>query len=336
MENKLSPLTITGIYFIPLAIFTMAVYFSLNGFFTGHPELLVAMTLDLMVTAPLVYFLMIRKTGIPNFTAFTVFLIGTIIVSFVLPKDEVQAVTFVGDYFLPLIELGVLSLVLYTAYRMRKNFKSEKGEGDDAFGVIRKATIKSLGDHLPARLLTYEIAFIYYGLINWKKNIPKENEFTYHNKSGIMTIIGALIFIILIETFAIHFLLEQWSVIAAWILTVASIYAMFQMFAHAKATSRRFINMDEKKLNLKYGLFGDVSIPFSDIESVELTRKEPKDKEGVVKLALLEPLENHNTILHLKKEVTISGAYGTKKKGTKIMLFIDDKEQFETAVNERL
>ncbi len=326
MEKKMNLKFSTLIFVVPLAVFSLAFFLVFGNCLSGNPDLVMAMALDLMITAPLLYFLLIRKTSIPNFTAVSIFIIGTLIVSFVLPKESVPELNYIENILLPLMEISVFSYLIFRGYKMRKEFLVEKG--NDALSIIKKVTEKSLGVNIYSKLFTTEIAFTYYGLLNWKKVIPKENEFTYHIKSGLSTIFGVLIFVLLIESVAMHFLLAQWNEIVAWILTIGSIYAIFQITAHVKACSRRLISVGENKLKLKYGLFGDVDIDYDNINKIELSRQTPKEKDGLIKLALVDGLEVHNIILYLNENITISGAYGMKKRGSVLLIHVDDKERF--------
>ncbi len=321
------------IFSIPLLIFSLAIFLSLGGYLSDNPELVVALVVDLMVTAPFLYFLLIRKKNIPRVSVFSVFLIGTIIVSFVLPHNIVPELSYVKDIILPLLEIGVFSMVAYKAYQIKNKFDSNN---EDAWGAIHLAVKETIGDNLPAKLLASEIGFLYYGLWHWKKVEVKENEFTYHQKNGLPTVLGALVLILLVEAFAVHILLAQWSVTAAWILTIASLYATFQIVAHIKSCTKRYVDLGEGGIKIKYGLFGDGGINFENIQNIELYKKEPKNKKDIIKLALVEMLETHNIKIDLKNEITLTGAYGLKKKGTTILMHIDEKEKFVEKINEVL
>lgn len=328
MERTLSYKRIALVYSIPLAIFSMTFFLVFGGYLNNNPELVIPLAIDLLITAPVLYFLAIRKTTIPNFTAISVLVIGTLITSYILPKENFPELNVVGNIILPLLEIGIVSTLIYGIYTKRKEIISNKNAENDYLSLIRESAEKTFGKTRYASFFASEIAFIYYGFFNWKKVIPKENEFTYHIKSGVGGVLGTLGAVLVIEAFAMHLLIEQWSEIAAWILTFGSVYAIIQITAHIKACSRRLITVEKDILKLKYGLFGDVNIPFGNIESIELTRKIPKESKAVVKQALVDLLEPHNVILYLKEPVLIEGAYGMKKEGKILLLHIDDKERF--------
>ena len=335
MDNILSYKRIAFIYSIPLIIFSLSFYMVLGGFLSENPKLVIALTLDLMITAPLLYFFAIRKTKIPNFTAVSVFVLGTLIVSFLLPTDAFPALEYIGSVFLPLLEIGIVSTLIFVAYKKRKEILAEENK-DDYFLLFKKSAEKSFGKTRLALFFASEIAFVYYSFFLWKKHIPKEHEFTYHQKSGGAEILGTIGAILVIEAAAMHLFIEQWSVVAAWILTFGSLYAIMQIMAHIKACSRRLIAIKENHIAFKYGLFGDVDIEYSNIKSIEATRKTPKEKDGVMSLLLVEGLETHSMMISLHEPVNIVGAYGLKKTGHTMLFNVDDKEGFINVVEKHL
>jgi hypothetical protein len=335
MDNILSYKRIAFIYSIPLIIFSISFYMVLGGFLSENPKLVIALTLDLMITAPLLYFFAIRKTKIPNFTAVSVFVAGTVIVSLVLPTDTFPVLEYIGSVFLPLLEVGIASTLIFVAYKKRKEILAEENK-DDYFLLFKKSAEKSFGETRLAYFFASEIAFVYYSFFLWKKHSVKANEFTYHKKSGSGEILGTIGAMFIIEAAAMHLFIEQWSVIAAWILTFGSLYAVMQIIAHIKACSRRLIAIKENHIAFKYGLFGDVNIEYSNIKNIEATRQTPKEKDGVMALLLAQGLETHSMMISLHKSVNIVGAYGLKKTGHTMLFNVDDKEGFIKTVEERL
>lgn len=336
MEKKLTLPHKILIYGVPLLVISSTLYLALGGYLQQHPNLVMPLTLDLMITVPIIYFLAIRKTDIPKFSIISIFVIGTVISTKALPHEAFPALDIIEMIVLPIVELGVISFLLYFFIKKRNEFVRKKQDSDDFLTILNEVVKESLGTSKVGVLLATELAFMYYGFFVWKKITPKENEYTYHIKSGLGITLGTIGAVLVIEAFAMHFLIELWSVVAAWILTIGSIYAIIQIMAHIKSCSRRFVRIGEQHLNLKYGLFGDVDIDWNNIISAEAFRKTPRDMDGFAKLALVDGLESHNIKLELKEPITIKGAYGIKKEGKSILLFIDKRDEFLTALNARL
>ena len=234
-----------------------------------------------------------------------------------------------------MVELSAMAAVvyysIYTAKQLKKKGKAEK----DTYSIIKQSAADILGKGRIAEILATELGMVYYAFFAWKKPQKTQNQFSIHKESGIIATMGALIFLILVETVVLHLLLMQWNAIVAWGIFGLSCYTGLQLFGHTKALTKRYITLTNQALHLKYGLFGDAIIDFANIAKIEMSSKElPEDLQGVEKMALVDGLESHNIILHLKKPATITKVYGIKKKGTIILLYVDDKGEFEKALKK--
>lgn len=73
---------------IPLALFGTLILLMKSSFLNGNDTLNFAITADLLLTVPVVYFLLIRKSEIPNTTAVPVMIIGLLVGSFFIPQES--------------------------------------------------------------------------------------------------------------------------------------------------------------------------------------------------------------------------------------------------------
>lgn len=72
---------------IPLLLISTLFLVINSSFFIEYPkELSIGITLDLLITIPFVYFLIIRKKEIPKITVITLFVIGIVIASIMIPE----------------------------------------------------------------------------------------------------------------------------------------------------------------------------------------------------------------------------------------------------------
>ena len=110
-----------------------------------------------------------------------------------------------------------------------KQFKHQKNESTDFFSAVKTACSEILPDKLITPFAT-EISVFYYGFINWRRRKLKPNEFSYHKESSTQIILITFIFLIAIETFALHLALVNWQPIFAWVLTGLSTYTGLQVF----------------------------------------------------------------------------------------------------------
>lgn len=320
---------------IPLMLLGTLILLMKSSFLDGNDRLSLAITLDLLLIIPLVYFLLIRKSKIPNTTVIPVMIMGLLTGSYFLPQESQSYLTFFTTWALPVIEISILTFVVVKVRRAIKTYKTLKGSTPDFFNALKSTCYEILPKKLVLPFAT-EIAVFYYGFISWKTRTPQVNEFTYHKNSGTPTLFYAFIFIIAIETFVIHFLLTQWSMVAAWVLTSLSTYTALQVFGFAKSLAQRPISIQHDKLTLKYGILNEVEIPFSAIDKIELSSKTLEKNEFTQTLSPLGELESHNVVIHLNEENELLGLYGIKKKFKVLGLHIDQAQEFKESIEKAL
>ena len=232
------------IFGVPFFIIGLMVFISNSSIFISNPNSLsIGITFDLLLITPLVYFLLIRKTNIPKTTIVPFLIVGIVICSFILPTKNQYYLNLFKVWVLPIVELSVLSFVIFNVRKGIKKYKQNKIESFDFFTTLKSTCYEILPKGLVVPVVT-EIAVFYYGFINWRKRKLRENEFTYHKNSGTITLLIALIFIIAIETVTIHFLLAKWNTTVAWILTCLSIYTSFQIIGFVKSMIKRPISIE--------------------------------------------------------------------------------------------
>ncbi len=297
----------------------------------NHPEMAIAVTIDLLFTLPLAYLYFIRKTKISRLTALEVFVFGVFFASMILPADNQNFLETVKLFALPILELSVLAYVGLIFYKSRKTYQSSNRKSVDVLERLRETLTKEFKSPLVANVLTFEVAVFYYAFIGWKTKCD-ENIFSYHKKSGIVALLSVVIFIVAVETFVVHILIALWIETIAWALTILSVYFLFQLFAHLKAVFQRPIEISNGKIFLRYGIFGDAVIDLKNIEKIENTTAPFEKEKGTRKLALLGELEQHNLKIVLKDEAILNGFYGIKMKVKTFYLFVDEIENFKSAV----
>jgi len=304
--------------------------------FANRPDLLAfASTVDMALIIPGIYFLFIRKTKIPKLTLIPVFVLSLVAANFIIPEENQQALGYL-QMALPLIELVVLSLVVwnirktFNAYKKQK--KSVRRQG--FVETVHEAASNAYGEGVLANALATEISMFHYAIIGWnpQKEAPKGLQFTYHKDNGYLAFFAVALFAVVVETAVLHLLLMQWSLVAAWILTGLSIYSLFFVFGDFNATRKRPIYLDEAVLKVRVGFRWRMDLPYDMIEAIEL-RTPDKEKEEFANFILAgEP----NVVIRLKEEMTAQGLYGIKKKMTLLALAIDDKNTFKTELESRI
>ncbi len=290
-------------------------------------DLSVYITIDFLFTIPLIYFFFIRNKEVPKITILTVFVICTIIASLLIPIEDQELLSWVKGFVIPFIELGVFSFVIYKASLIFKAFKTSKANLD--FYDAIQIAVKDILPEKIAHFFATELTVFYYVFFDWKKHKSRKNTFTYNKEGSYNGVILGIILVILIETFVLHVLVSKWSISLAWVLTVLSVYTLFQLIALFKSISKRPIvyNEEKKEVLLRFGFAGKAVIKTGNIERVALTSKDIEDN-SIQYLSFLGKLSGHNTIIYFKELVEYESVYGIKKQTKALALMLDDKQCF--------
>lgn len=324
------------IFGIPILIIGLMITLAKSSIFTTNPDTLsIGITFDLLLTVPIIYFLSIRKTSIPKTTVLPFLIIGIIVCSSILPTENQYYLNLFKTWVLPILELMILSFVIFNVRKALKKYRKKKTESIDFFTTLKSTCYEILPKGFVIPVVT-EIAVFYYGFIHWKKRKLKDNEFTYHKDSGTVPLLIAIIFIVAIETITFHILLAKWNVTVAWILTFLSIYSGIQIFGFLKSMFNRPIAIENDKLFLRYGIMNETTIDLANIDSIEITSKDIELNKETRKLSFLGELESHNTVIRLKEENTLIGLYGIKRKYKNLALHIDKKNEFKNQISNNL
>lgn len=324
------------IFGIPTLIIGMMIALAKSSIFITNPNSLsIGITFDLLLTVPLVYFLLIRKTRIPKTTVVPFLIIGIVVCSLILPLKNQYYLNLFKTWGLPIVELSIVSYIIYNVSKAIKRYRINKSDEIDFFTTLKNTCYEILPKRVVIPLVT-EIAVFYYGFIYWKKRKLKDNEFSYHKDSGTVTLLLAIIFIVAIETITFHILLAKWNTTIAWILTFLSIYSGIQIFGFVKSMFKRPIAIENDKLFLRYGIMNETTIDLADIDSIEISSKDIELNNETRKLSFLGELESHNVVIKLKKENTLIGLYGIKRTYKNLALHVDNKIEFKNRINNAL
>mgnify|MGYP000040927686 CR=1 FL=1 len=317
----------------PLIVLLALVFLLLKPvvFSGSESAMYMAITVDLLLTLPVVYFFTIRKTSIPNISVVPVFIVGLVLGSLLIPLDYQGGINLAQTWVLPVVELTVISLVSYKVIALRKQFKRTDG-GLDFMDRLRMAVT----DTVPIQLvgaLTTEVSMFYYALISWKKPILNSKEYSYHRNNASIAMLYALLLAILVETIAIHFILIQWSNALAWVFSALSVYTGLQVFALIKSIPRRPITLNGNQLVIRNGLLGDCRVELNNIAQMEVFRNDlPEAYDKMKKLSLFE----QNLVFHFKDEITIVGLYGIRRKVKALAFYADEPEDLIGAINSQI
>jgi len=321
---------------IPVLLFAILIVFIKSPYFQADTNILtLGISLDLLLTIPIIYFLLIRKSTIPKTTIVPMMILGLVIGIFVLPETNQQYLNFFKTWFLPIIEISVATFIIIKVRKAILFHKAQQNTSLDFFTTLKKTCAEILPKPVVVPFAT-EISVFYYGFIYWKRRKLAKNEFSYHKESGSVALFFVLIMLIAIEITPIHHLLAKWNVIAAWVLTLLSIYSGIQIFGYTKSLMKRPIEVTQDSLLLRYGIMHEAEIPLSEIKEIKLFKKSFTKEDNITRFALLGELESHNIIIETHNEQTLHGLFGIKKPFTKLALHVDKDGDFKTYVDTML
>lgn len=292
------------------------------------PDLLsAAVTLDLVVLIPSVYYLLlVRSRRAPPISLLPVVLLSFAAASAVIPDRHQRLLQLLAGA-LPLAELGFGGWVALRIWRWARGAKAV-----DFYEEMRRQLKDLLGVPLLAELLAYELSLAYYALRPPRSIVAAEDEFSHHKKSGYGMVLGVLFMGAGAELFGAHLLLQRWSATAATLHLLLSLYGILWLVGDFRALRARPHCLTETALRIRTGLRWNMDVPWSQVASIRRAWG-PRPEETAGYRALV-PLASIDYLIVLKGEVAASGPYGLRKPLRRIGIQIDEKERFEQRLKQ--
>jgi len=322
---------------LPFLIFLSCFLITFSPKFTEGTELLSnAIIGDLLITAPLIYLLAIRKSKFSKLTVLRVFMAGLLMAGLILPSHSNPMLQIIKAWISPGIEAFVVFIICKKFYTANKNAKPDDDSKIDFLTHCRRVVLQVLGNEKTANIISSEIAVIYYAFFGGRdKSVDYKTKFTSYKENGLPLVFGSILSIFLIETTGMHFLVSLFSKTIAWVLTGLSLYTCIQLFAHIRALKARPIIIHSHSFEIHNGLAGDAFIRFDNIEKIDLSHKKPVDRKSI-KISLLKGMENHNIVVYLKNPIKVTKVFGIKKETDTVLFFVDKPKQFVNIVEATL
>jgi hypothetical protein len=308
---------ISGLYFVQ--------YWLVNQpQFLGNSLLTFAVTFDLiLIPLALYYFVMVRKVGVVKVSLAGVLILSIIAANFLLPEGSKTYLSYV-EIFAGIVELSVIALLVVNIRKVRKEYLSVSENSSDFVRNLRQSFSVVISSPLLLNVITSEAAMFRYGLFFFegKQEIDKESlVFTTWERSGFGSVMGVFLAVSIIETIALHLLLQSWSVVAAWVLTGISIYTAIFIVAYWSSVLKRPILFKNDVLHLRIGILWNAEIRKDTISSVSRIRNFEKDSSTLnIGTSVF---EEPNVLIELNKETSIDGLYGFKKQINRVALYVD-------------
>ena len=322
---------------LTFCIFLACFLVTLTSKFVANPGLFSnAILADLLITAPLAWLILIRKTQVSKFTSLRVFIAGLLLAGWLLKGHQNTLLHFIKTWISPLIELFVITFIARKFHVANRKAKEAGVNNLDFLLYCRSVMCQVIGNEKAGNIIASEIGVLYYSFrMRRNKAIDYKLTFTSYKENGIILVLATFLSLFFVETIGTHLLLSLWSRQIAWVLTAFGLYTSLQLYAHIKAIKARPISLNSDSLNIHNGLAGDAFLKYTNIEKFELSKAKPAGRRAV-KIALINGFENHNCVIYLKEPIEVTKVFGIKKMTDTILFCVDRPKDFAMELNARL
>ncbi|MFE8699499.1 hypothetical protein ACFYKX_02555 [Cytobacillus sp. FJAT-54145] len=305
--------------------------------------------LDFLIVIPLLtYFLIIRKRYSLKYLG-VVILAGYGAAYLIIPNAEMEQYSFLpyiilgSEGLLILLELYILYKVVTKLPKLIKEYKKLSLENSFFLYNLRLALDKYLPNQKVLQIFLSEFAVFYYSLFSWKKKVKVSHgtPFTYHKKTSSTAVYIMLIHATIIESVGLHYLLHQWNEIVAYILLFLNVYGVLYFLGEIHATRLTPFLLTDKQLYLQTGLAKSMDLPLQQIKEFKyydgpekFTRKE---LDTLFDARVADFISEKPTFeILLNEPQTMNLMYGIERKVDRIVLNVDEPNQFYEELNKRL
>lgn len=293
--------------------------------FVRRPDTLApAVTVDVVLGLPLLYYWLVGRTGRWSKTAtVAVFGAALVLAKWLLPAANQTYVNGIAQV-LPLLEAGVLIYLAYHANRLLKTYRSYRQANSDFVSNLQRSLNNVTGSPVLSQLLATEAAVVRYGLFGWAGRIDVadgQRAITSHRHTGQVAVLLIIILVAIVESAAVHLLVARWSAGGAWLLTAISLYGILFIVAETVTTVKRPSFVHGQTLHLRFGMRWRTVIALNNMERIERINEKPIQAPDLLVGPLLVP---PNLLLTLREPVIFDGIYGLKKTVTRIAVLVDE------------
>ncbi|MFD2171522.1 hypothetical protein [Tumebacillus lipolyticus] len=293
--------------------------------------------LDLTFTIPLLYyFLIVRKHKKSWLTVLPIFFLGTLVGKYILPASQREFFDLL-IYLAPAIEAGLLIFLLLKIRKLIDRFRVYRQTEFHGLDALRKALGDVFGKSRLVEMLAMELGMIYYAFHFGKPQQVQRDRveaFTYHKDTSIKALVIVFVGITLLETVLFHLVIELWSVVAAWVATASSLYAILFLIGYYKSVKHSPILVSEEVLYLRIGFTSHAVIDKQNIASVQripFSYEEKRDKQAFYAVLFFEEPQLE---IKLHQPAIVHGPFGMRTVVSRVLLKVDDSARFLRALEE--
>lgn len=320
-------------------ISSIAVVILLFGLFVLHQLPLAKRTLvanallfDILLTFPgAFYFLIIKPMKIRKSAMLLVFSCCCLAAYLILPPQQ-KAYVLEVRRLISLLELGFIVYMVVKIRSIRQVYLAKQAVFPDFVHNFRESMTEVLGDLRAVKFLAAELTIFRYSWLAWKKEqqpAAVHQRFTVHREAGYMALFSIILFVSLIEIVGLHLLITQNHPVAAFWLTLVSVYSSFFIVADMSAVVKRPIVVIEENVMLRAGFRWKTYTPINNIESITRIKTDHEAGASCFKGSITK--SSANLLIIFIEEVNVDRLYKATRSYKSILLSMDDTNGFVQA-----
>ncbi len=295
----------------------------------------IAITIDLMVGVPLLYYLLlVRKKFLPLSSIVPVCILTLLAIRFILPTSEHSFLRF-SEFLIPAIELSVAGLVLFKLRHIIRDVRTARREFLYFTDALRAGIRRSIKSDFVAAVVATEASMLYLVFAGWFARFRTSRQgasaYSYHRK--ISYLFWALVALVVVETGGVHLVISIWTQTGAWVFTAISAYSILWLVGHFHAARLQPIIVDHSYIHLRTGLIWRARMPLSDVAEVRKRMRSDSELDGYVNVAMM---GSPDIVVALKEVVEIESLFARKREATLVGIGVDEPEKLLEDLQNRL
>lgn len=291
-----------------------------------------AVTFDLTITIPLLYYLVVVRTGSARpVTIAPVFAAAATIAAVAIPRGYQQTLHDLRFIVAPLEVVTIILLVRRIAAMRNREAAS------DPLTRIDSAARHIFGDTPVAGFVASEVAVIWYAIFGWtrKPDVPAgARSFTVHEKPGWSTVAACIAVLIVAESIGVHLLIQHWSTRGAWLMTALDFYGFLWILGDLNALRLRPSVIVDDVLHVRYGLRWSIDVKSADVAAISPAGNESNWKrKDVLRVAMI---DDPRHLITLREPLVARGLAGLRRTVNAIAVSPDQDEVLTAWISDAL
>jgi hypothetical protein len=296
----------------------------------------VALLVDLTVSAGAIcYLLLVRPGTLPALALIPLVVLGLFTASRILPADQQELLVLLGMAWAA-AEVVLAGAAILRGRRLVRATRSALRRGEASWPALTAGLTDALGNARIAGVVAQEAIAGFYALTGWFRR-PRAADgttvFSHHRTHAWGAVVLALVLLSVPESLFAHFLLQRWSVAAAWIVTGLHVYGLMWLLGDLQYLRHTAVVLEPAgRLRIDIGFRVRLDVHASDIAAVGSARDVVAGAEHVLEARVMgEP----NVFVRLKAPVSATMLLGRSRPAGGLALRVDDPEALIRALEAR-